>query len=58
MKQLDSAYTDIVDAWRAKLLVGRDELASAFEAWDLDEELDPMRDFLKVETVKTWRGLL
>lgn len=26
----------------------------AMEAWDVERNLDPLRDFLKVEAVRTW----
>ncbi|MCM1327876.1 MAG: Fic family protein [Ruminococcus sp.] len=32
----------------------RKEYYAALEAWDLSQELDPLRDFLKRQTEKTW----
>lgn len=33
----------------------RKEYYAALEAWDTEQELDPLRDFLKWQTEKTWR---
>ena len=33
----------------------RKEYYDALEAWDTDQRLDPMRDFLGAQTIKTWR---
>ena len=27
---------------------------TALESWDFEQKLDPLRDFLKEQTVKTW----
>lgn len=36
----------------------RKEYYAALEAWDIDQELDPMRRFLREQTVKTWEKQL
>ena len=36
----------------------RAEYYAALEAWDTSQDLEPMRDFLAAQTVKTWDGRL
>ena len=36
----------------------RKEYYTALEAWDIDQELAPMTEFLKAQTVKTWQKQL
>ena len=36
----------------------RKDYYAALEAWDTDQDLDPMKEFLQEQTVKTWQKQL
>ena len=36
----------------------RREYMSALEAWDTEQDLEPLVDFLRKQTIKTWENIL